>query len=431
MQEFVEVAVPDALLLADNNLEAYQILLYNVFYGRLYTEDAVHPLTTFTRGVSSNGVTLYSKVFPPANCTKESAWCGLQNGKDGFALAQFVTPTSGRILEFWSYEGTFTAKDGPATNMTSTDVGVFQRPTTPKGWSIAKQGIGCHRNEFVWQASHRWTRGAVNNDQTITCAVAFVNEFHYDNEAQGDGQFVEVATNVDDVSAYSMVLYNGNDGLPYDAVPLSSFTEGDTTTEGLTFYYYEFPSTAEGLVTSRQIAVNGTMDTMDDELVPTAAGIALSTGDDVVVDFVSYGGAFEARGGVAEGLTSVDTGVEETALTPVGSSLQLADGTGCDASNFVWTVVESNRLDFAQVGDTRGAANVGQEIACVLKPTVEEEEQANSNNATTTAAVEDDFFADDDDFLDTENVVDYTTEVSKRLYYEKGPEKELKETDGP
>ena len=233
-------------------------------------------------------------------------------------MVEFFSETSGRVLELLSYEGTFTCKDGPALDMTSTDVGVFQKSTTPEGWTIAKQGIGCLSTDFSWQESpngHDGTRGATmgdqNREQSITCRSAFINEFHYDDVNGGQDQFVEVALKAGDVvdaSDFSVVLYNGEDGLPYDTIPLSSFAKGDTTSsDGLTFYSYAFPTSGGdgdlGLLVSDPFLKTGL------ESNTTAAGIALS--DDkagTVVDFISYGGSFEALGGVAKEIFSPSTG---------------------------------------------------------------------------------------------------------------------------
>jgi len=46
---------------------------------------------------------------------------GLQNGTDGIALVD-----NGDVIEFLSYEGSFTAMDGPAARMHSIDIGVFE-----------------------------------------------------------------------------------------------------------------------------------------------------------------------------------------------------------------------------------------------------------------------------------------------------------------
>ena len=52
---------------------------------------------------------------------------GIQNGApDGIALIQ-----NGSVVQFLSYEGTFTANNGTAAGMTSTDVGVFQPGSNP------------------------------------------------------------------------------------------------------------------------------------------------------------------------------------------------------------------------------------------------------------------------------------------------------------
>jgi len=385
VNEFVEVAAPE-----DLDISTYQLILYNGFFGRMYEKDAIYPLTDFEVGDTVNGITFYQLPMAPQNCSSLSSWCGLESGKDGFALANFFTPTSGRVVEFLSYEGSFVAKDGPALNMTSVDIGVQQLTTTPLGWSISKVGTGCNRDDFYWTMANASTAGTVNTDQTVTCAAVFINEFHYQNENGGEGQFVEVAANVEDVSTYSVVLYNGVDGQPYDAVLLSSFETGEEE-DGLTFYYYEFPRIGGnvGLEVGGMEEINGTDTTMP-------AGMALVNNDETVLEFLSYGGSFTAQGGVAENMTTVDVGFTEDGDTPIGSSLQLT-GAGCSRENFVWRAIEANNVDINPAGDTRGEENIAQTIVCVVEvevvtgaPEVEEEN--------------DELGARDDDFLD-DNVV--------------------------
>jgi hypothetical protein len=78
---------------------------------------------------------------------------GLQNGdKDGFALVN----ASGQVVEFLSYEGSFTATNGPAAGMTSTDVGVAQATNTPLGRSLQRAGNG------TWFGPYTATFGACN-----------------------------------------------------------------------------------------------------------------------------------------------------------------------------------------------------------------------------------------------------------------------------
>ena len=60
---------------------------------------------------------------------------GIQNGSpDGFALAD----ATGRLVEFLSYEGTFTAVGGPADGVASTDLIAFEPSTSPIGVSLQR-----------------------------------------------------------------------------------------------------------------------------------------------------------------------------------------------------------------------------------------------------------------------------------------------------
>ncbi len=78
---------------------------------------------------------------------------GLQNGdKDGFALVD----AGGTVVEFLSYEGSFTATNGPAAGMTSTDIGVSQATNTAAGRTLQRAGNG------TWFGPSAATFGACN-----------------------------------------------------------------------------------------------------------------------------------------------------------------------------------------------------------------------------------------------------------------------------
>ena len=74
------------------------------------------------------------------------------------------------------------------------------------------------------------------------------------------------------------------------------------------------------------------------------------TSQGVVIQFLSYGGAFVASNGACEGKTSQDIGVTENASTPVGFSLRLS-GAGAGYAQFAW------QPPFLQ---TPGNPNIGQ-----------------------------------------------------------------------
>ena len=141
--EFVEIAVADFVDIGD-----VRLTLYNGNGGAAYAS-----YDTFTPGASSNGYTLYTVSTP-----------GLQNGSpDGIALSS----TGGDLYQFISYEGSFTAVDGPAQGETSDDVGVDEPSNTPAGQSLQLTGTGAEAGDFTWDGPEAESPGAVNAGQTF------------------------------------------------------------------------------------------------------------------------------------------------------------------------------------------------------------------------------------------------------------------------
>jgi len=80
-------------------------------------------------------------------------------------------------------------------------------------------------------------------------------------------------------------------------------------------------------------------------------GIALVDGNNNVIDFISWGGSFEATTGAATGLVSQNMDIDPFTIDS-GQSVQLA-GSGIAAEDFAWT---------GPSADTFGAPNSGQEF---------------------------------------------------------------------
>ncbi len=96
--------------------------------------------------------------------TLSFAFTGMQNGSpDGLALVD----ASNQVVEFLSYEGTFTATDGPALGMSSTDVGVSESSSTPVGDSLQRTGSGTAAAEFTWTGPLGESPGQVNAGQSF------------------------------------------------------------------------------------------------------------------------------------------------------------------------------------------------------------------------------------------------------------------------
>ncbi len=152
---------------------------------------------------------------------------------------------------------------------------------------------------------------------TISTASAadipiFINEIHYDNAGADVGEAIEVAGPAGtDLTGWSLVLYNGNNGASYNTTSLTGTIPDVCGGFGTVF------SSISGIQ-------NGAPD-----------GIALVDASNIVVQFLSYEGSFTAVGGPANGLTSVDIGVSQTGSTLAGNSLQLG-GTGTSYEDFTW-----------------------------------------------------------------------------------------------
>ncbi|MEL7359054.1 MAG: ExeM/NucH family extracellular endonuclease [Cyanobacteria bacterium J06560_6] len=285
--EFIEIAGP-----AGTDLTGWSIVLYNGNGGSSY--GTINLSGTLTD--QSNGYGFVVETFE-----------GIQNGSpDGIALVD----NTGAVVEFLSYEGSFTAVGGPADGQTSLDIGVSEVGSTPVGESLQRTGTGAGAADFAFVAPAANTSGSVNTGQTFTGETTpdnvFISEIHYDNEGADTGEFIEVTGDAGvDLTGYSLVLYNGNGRAPYETVSLNgTFTD---ELNGLGAIAFSIPGIQ-----------NGSPD-----------GVALVAPDNSVLAFLSYEGSFAAVGGPADGLTSTDIGVSEPGSTPVGESLQLIDG--------VWT----------------------------------------------------------------------------------------------
>ena len=147
VNEGVEIAGPAGL-----NLACFDIIAYNGSGGSSY-----------------NTLTL-SGTIPDEGCGYGAIWfliSGLQNGApDGIALHNTCTNT---LIEFLNYEGTtFTATNGAANGVTSTNIGVTETTSTPIGQSLQLTGSGTTSAAFAWSAPSASSPGLLNSGQTIS-----------------------------------------------------------------------------------------------------------------------------------------------------------------------------------------------------------------------------------------------------------------------
>ncbi|CAM2886656.1 endonuclease [Flavobacterium frigoris] len=326
--------------LAGTDLTGWKLIPYNGNGGASYT-----PIGTLS-GTIPNQLNGYGTVSVPLS--------GLQNGApDGIALVD----AANNVIQFLSYEGSFTATNGPASGMTSTDIGIAEAGTATLGTSLQLVGKGTKYVDFTWEAAVS-TFGKVNVGQKFGDLV-FINEIHYDNAGTDLGEAVEVAGYAGtDLTGWSIIPYNGTGGATYTPIG---------TLSGI------IPDQLNGYGTV-SVSIAGLQNGSPD-------GIALVDPSGKLIQFLSYEGSFTATNGPASGMTSTDISIAEASTAAVGTSLQLT-GAGFTYADFTWQAANN----------TFGAINAGQffgnasDIIVVL-PIAEARAKADGEIVTVTGVL--------------------------------------------
>ncbi|MCJ7569997.1 MAG: ExeM/NucH family extracellular endonuclease [Anaerolineales bacterium] len=212
--EAIEIAGP-----AETDLSGWSLVLYNGNGGAAYN-------TTALSGTISDQQNGYGTLFfsYPVN--------GIQNGSpDGVALVNGST-----VVQFLSYEGTFTAVDGPASGMDSVDIGVDEPYTTPVGYSLQLTGAGTVYDNFTWAVAQENTFGLVNTGQSFDGTPSFpdviINELDADQVDTDAAEFIELydgGVGNTDLTGLVLVLFNGSDDASYLSFDLDGYS---TDTDG-------------------------------------------------------------------------------------------------------------------------------------------------------------------------------------------------------
>lgn len=166
--EFIEIAAA-----AGTDLTGWSVVLYNGNGGASYSTVSLSGVVADQTGTGFG----FKSISYASN--------GIQNGDpDGIALVH-----NGSVVQFLSYEGTFTATNGPAAGMTSTSIGAAsENGSEPVGGSsISLVGSGDDYADFTWaKVLGTPTTGGVNAGQTLTGASTPTVSVSDASVAEGD-----------------------------------------------------------------------------------------------------------------------------------------------------------------------------------------------------------------------------------------------------
>ena len=182
--EFIEVMGRSSL-----NLTNYQLILYNGGNGTAYN-------TLTLSGIVPNQANGFGTV------AFNYAANGIQNGDpDAVALVK-RSPAS--VLWFISYDGAFTATDGPAVGLTSTDIGVGEPSSSPWDFSLQLTGQSGDYPGFTWIGPTNRTPGQLNLGQGVATGQPAVS-ITFSNLTYSPAQVTSNSTVHVDVDIYGIL----------------------------------------------------------------------------------------------------------------------------------------------------------------------------------------------------------------------------------
>ncbi|MDQ8161066.1 MAG: DNA/RNA non-specific endonuclease [Gemmatimonadota bacterium] len=265
----------------------------------------------------NNAVDFSTGAAVPRNSTTTAVQC-TSGPVVGPIAAVVVTPTTGSTPIGGTRAFTVVAKD--AADLTVASPVITWTSSAPLVASISTSGVATALDIGTTTITATAANGVFGTaTMTVTEAASLpsvrISEIHYDNFDVDVGEAIEIeAPAGTDLSGWKLVLYNGSGGAAYNTRMLDGVVASSCSGRGV--LYFEYP--ANGIQ-------NGAPD-----------GVALVNAQGMVVEFLSYEGAFAATDGAAAGLTSISLSNEESAATPAGNSLQrsLANTWSAGPENF-------------------------------------------------------------------------------------------------
>ncbi|MGA8045666.1 MAG: hypothetical protein WCA30_05295, partial [Dermatophilaceae bacterium] len=334
--EFIEVAGP-----AGTDLAGWSLVLYNGSSPGTAVTYATIPLS----GVIADQQGGYGTLAVSAP--------GLQNGgNDGFALVNGTT-----VVQLLSYEGAFTASNGPAAGGVSTDVGVSQSGTEVVGSALQLTGTGGTYADFTWASTSANTQGAPNTGQTFGAggpAGPVINEFVANHVGTDTNEYVEIKGSPStDYSAYSILQIEGDSSGAATGVIDSVHPAGTTNATG---------HWSTGILNNA--LENGTITLLLVEGFTGVVGVDLDTSDDGTLDVTPWSSIADSVALTDGGSSDLTYGDPVLAASfdggtfTVGGASRIPDGTDTDAASD-WV---RNDFDLAGIPGFTGSPLTGEAL---------------------------------------------------------------------
>ncbi|HEX6376228.1 MAG TPA: cadherin domain-containing protein [Allosphingosinicella sp.] len=309
--EYVEIAAA-----AGTNLAGWQIVLYNGANGLSYNTRTLSGIVPNQQ----NGFGTISFAYPTD---------GIQNGSpDAIAL---IDPL-GNVVEFISYEGVFTAVNGPAAGMTSTSVGVSESGSA-SGTAVGRTGAGDEAGDFTWALISDDTPGGVNVGQSFTTVVvdkpgAFsITDASVIEGNSGSTPITFTVTRGSDSNVAASVSYTVN--LPGGATGASASDFVSPTLSGtLNFAASEF---------SKTITLNVAGDLVNEPNETFTVTLSAPTNGATLADAVGDGLISNDDAPVGPGVPFINEIHYDNAGTDAGEAIEIAAPAGTNLAG--WTLV--------------------------------------------------------------------------------------------
>jgi hypothetical protein len=331
--EKIEIVIDDS---SSYTISDFRIDLYNGNDGTSYDSETG---SNFVVGAVSGTATIYT--WAPSS---------IQNGApDGVALSY-----NGTLIQFLSYEGSFTGSSGVANGVTSTDIGVAESTSTTSSESLQLAGSGCQYSDFTWQSAATNTMGNVNNSQTlcsssspaITINPASLIGFTY---VEGNGPSAEQSFMVEGANLTADITLtpptnweiSETSGGPFQTTPISLTQSGGTVST--TTIYTRMVS---GLLNanspfSGNIACESTGATTKNVAVDGTVSLTSSCASELIISEYIEGSSnnkyleFYNGTGATVNMDDYDVRIYSNGNTSVSSTIHLSSANLNDGDTFV------------------------------------------------------------------------------------------------